>query len=87
MNNEILLLMRWLEDGNSVDYSELKFNEVVANSARDRSLTLTTVVVSIASYAAVRGLVSHTMNQVEKFFEVSGEKKQAYIDAINGGNK
>jgi len=82
MNKHILLVMKYLDDNNSVTQGELLDNCKAAADAYS-------VVVSAAAYAAYAASATttaadahFTKNTIDRYFVCTGENKQDYIDEI-----
>ncbi len=71
MNKHILLVMKWLNDKDSVTQKELKENRDAAADA---------YAAADAAYTAYTS--AYTEERVNKYFERTGEDKQKYIDAL-----
>ena len=83
MNKHILLIMKWLQNPESVSPDPLKSNSNEADVVYSR-------VYGEVFYAAAHAAASYvyddelyTSRCVDAFFKVSGEGKQSYIDAIS----
>lgn len=75
MNKHILLVMKWLNDKDSVTQQELVDNRNAAYAAYAAAADAT------AAYAA------YAEKWVNKYFERTDDNKQDYIDALNGDVK
>ena len=74
MNEYILLVMKWLDDKDSVSTEELKANyadAAYASAAAD------------AAYASAAADAADAEFWVKKYFERTGENKQDYINELN----
>ena len=71
MNKHILLVMKWLDDKDSVSQDELVENRKSA----------------FAAYAASAASAAYAEEWVNKYFSRTGENKQEYIYAIAKGKK
>jgi len=78
LNKCILLVMKWLDDPESVSKDELAENRKAANAADAYAAD------AAASSAAT---ASSAEKWVNKYFERTGENKQDYIDAIEASKK
>ena len=83
MNKAILLVMKWLNDPSSVSKEDRKAS---SNANYDAYLTVYNAV-SYSTYLAVYNadidLADRSEFWVDKYFRVSGENKQDYIDELN----
>jgi hypothetical protein len=85
MNKHILLVMKYLDDKNSVSKQELKENadDAVANAAANDAATY-------AAYAVANAAAANAANAekwINSYFDHTEEDKQTYIDAINAGKE
>ena len=92
MNKHILLIMKWLQDPESVSHEELKNNvvatfaaAVAADWAAARAAGACYVAEAQYAYANAEyaACVANAACWVDKYFKETGEDKQAYIDAIS----
>lgn len=88
MNEHILLVMKWLDDPESVSVVDLRDNWEGAYSAYYNTIHLSNdaakrdhKVSSIALYGCAEELGS-VENLIEEYFKESGEYKQAYLDKL-----
>lgn len=83
MNAHILLVMKWLNDNDSVGLTELIANRDEAQLIAHVNPTLVLSIVYNASYYAVAGRDQERASQyVDAYFIESGENKAMYDDAI-----
>lgn len=75
MNKYILLVMKWLDDKNSVSQEELVENRNAAAAATD------------AAYTAAAADTAAAEKWVNEYFNRTGENKQEYLDPIAKGKK
>lgn len=90
LNPNILLVIRWLNDKNSVSVEELRVNAGLAYSAINRARAVYDV--ASAAYEADYGVApdasaSVAESQINKFFDESEHKRNDYIDALDCGAK
>ena len=79
MNKHILLVMKWLNDKESVTQEALNDNRTAANAASDAFASYAAANAANAAYADDDAAA---VKWVTKYFERTGENKQDYIDAL-----
>ena len=87
MNEHILLVMKWLDDPESVSQEERDKNkEEAANQPADFTTSRYAVAAAYhaATYAA-RNNQDRAKDFVDRYFEETGESKQLYLDKIKEG--
>jgi len=77
MNNHILLVMKWLNDKDSVTQDEL-----ISNKDAAYATAAATTAAYDAGYAAYAAYAAYAEGWVNKYFERTKENKQDYIDAL-----
>ena len=86
LNKHILLVMKWLDNKDSVTQEELKENHLIADAyAANAAAYAADADAADAAYAAYAD--AHAANAekwVGKYFERSGENKQDYLEALHG---
>jgi hypothetical protein len=76
MNKHILLVMKWLNDKNSVSQEELEKNKCEAWTAS---------VASVATYAAYNAAAAYADNAgywVDEYFDRTGESRNEYLKEL-----
>jgi len=79
MNKHILLVMKWLNDKDSVSREELEKNKNEAHAAN----THAAYEVYNAAAAAAYDNVSQAVFWVNKYFEITGEDRAQYKKELN----
>lgn len=86
MNKHILLVLRWLSDEDSVTLQELNDNRDSAFAAVDvdGAIDAAAEYAYTAAYTASYDADVAAENWVTRYFQVSGDDPQEYIDANEG---
>ena len=86
MNEHILLVMKYLDDNDSVTQEELLDNCRAAVDAAHDAAAAAAAAAAYAAYAASATTVAddarYTKNAIDRYFNFAGENKQNYIDEI-----
>ena len=78
MNKHVLLTMKYLDDNNSVTTQELLDNYKVAAEAADTA----EAAADVAYAADVYTDSAYAKNTIVRYFNITGENKQDYINEI-----
>lgn len=88
MNKHILLVMKWLDDKDSVTQNQLIANSQSAGSAYDHCSAYATYRAAQGAYVsavfASADSAAAAKKHVNEYFELTGENKRDYIDEIKG---
>jgi hypothetical protein len=88
MNEHILLVMKYLDDKNSVSKQELKENANAANAAAYAAAYADAVAANAAASAVADAVADAVAEKwINRYFDHTKEDKQTYIDAINAGKE
>jgi len=96
MNKEMLMVVdheinpdKYTKEQLKDNYHSAVRNSNAANAASDCAdvAVAANVATEVAAYAACSCPYDTVQNWVNNYFELTGENKQDYIDAINKGNK
>ena len=81
MNEHILLVMKWLDDPESVSQEERENNKEEARDAPSEVSAYFDTIYSAAAYAAINSLVGASY-WLDRYFEETGEDRQAYLGKL-----